>query len=79
MAKFAKFPIATDSSGNQPRLLLVTVDVLDGSEVTFDSCFKEDGIRKSEYGKYYSFNGDGRATEIKNQHTQLIKVITNML
>ena len=36
---------------------------MDGSEVTFDSCFKEDGIRKSEYGKYYSFNGDGRATE----------------
>ena len=58
LAKFAKFPIATDYSNNEPRLLLVTVDVLDGSAVTFDSYVKEDDIRKSEYGEYYSLGSD---------------------
>ena len=70
MAKFAKFPIATDDSNNQPRLLLVTVDVLDGSEVTFDSCVKEDGIRKSEYGKYYSLHTDNNKIFGENQKTR---------
>ena len=60
LASFVKFPIATDSTYNQPRLLLLTVDVLDGSSVTFDSYVKEDGIRKSEYGEYYRIGSDGR-------------------
>lgn len=69
MAKFAKFPITTDTSNNQPRLLLVTVDLLDGSEVTFDSCIKEDGIRKSEYGEYYSLDGEDKIAS-ENQKTR---------
>ena len=52
LEKFAKFPIATRHEDNQPRLLLVSVDVADGVAVTFDSYPKEDGVRKSEYGKY---------------------------
>jgi NTE family protein len=52
--QFAKFPIATNYEENQkqPRLLLVSVDVQDGTTVTFDSYPKSDGLRKSEYGKH---------------------------
>ena len=52
LEKFAKFPIATAHEENQPRLLLVAVDVADGTPVVFDSYAKEDGSRKSEYGRY---------------------------
>ena len=34
---FAQFPIATSFNRNQPRLLLVSVDVQEGAVVTFDS------------------------------------------
>ena len=50
--KYAKFPIATSFENNEPRLLLVSVDVQEGSPVVFDSYVKEDGSRKSEYGDY---------------------------
>lgn len=49
---YASFPIATSSDQNQPRLLLVSVDVLEGAVVTFDSYPKVGGTRKSEYGDY---------------------------
>jgi NTE family protein len=56
LEKFAKFPIATTfnekDSLTQPRLILVSVDVAEGSAVVFDSYEKQDGSRKSEYGKY---------------------------
>ena len=52
LERFAKFPIATSYEENQPRLLLVAVDVADGAPVVFDSYAKEDGSRKSEYGRY---------------------------
>ena len=53
LEKFAKFPISTSLENNEPRLLLVTVDVqLAGYPVVFDSYEKEDGTRKSEYGRY---------------------------
>jgi hypothetical protein len=35
--------------GKQPRLLTVSVDVLEMAAVTFDSYKKEDGSRRSEY------------------------------
>ena len=57
LEKFAKFPIATSHQDNQPRLLLVSVDVADGVSVTFDSYPKEDGSRKTEYGKYMKQDG----------------------
>jgi NTE family protein len=50
--KYAKFPIATSFENDEPRLLLVSVDVQEGSPVVFDSYVKEDGSRKSEYGEY---------------------------
>src|SRR5215831_4674268 len=68
LERFAKFPIATSfnekSSSPQPRLLLVSVDVAEGAAVTFDSYEKEDGSRKSEYGKYIIRNGK----EVANKH-----------
>jgi len=51
LEKFAKFPIATSREVNQPRLLLVAVDVMESIPVVFDSYAKEDGIRKSGYGR----------------------------
>ena len=52
LEKFAKFPIATSYEENEPRLLLVSIDVQDGIAVVFDSYKKEDGTRKTEYGRY---------------------------
>ncbi|MGA7692814.1 MAG: hypothetical protein WCA61_10945, partial [Nitrososphaeraceae archaeon] len=57
LERFAKFPIATTKEGDQPRLLLVAVDVADGIPVTFDSYPKEGGTRKTEYGKFLSHKG----------------------
>jgi NTE family protein len=51
LERFAKFPIATSREENQPRLILVSVDVADGVPVVFDSYAKEDGSRKTEYGR----------------------------
>jgi predicted acylesterase/phospholipase RssA len=48
-------PMATAFHKNnrkEPRLLIFSVDVLEGETVTFDSYPKPDGSRKSEYGKY---------------------------
>ena len=59
LERFAKFPIATSSKLNQPRLLLVSVDVLEGAVVTFDSYPKVGGIRKSEYGEYIKLKENG--------------------
>jgi NTE family protein len=52
LEKFCHFPIATSHEANQPRLILVAVDVADGSPVTFDTYPTEDGSRKTEYGRY---------------------------
>jgi NTE family protein len=61
LEKFAKFPIATSYEKKEPRLLLVAVDVQEGSTVVFDSYEKADGSRKTEYGRYgmeYAHNGN---------------------
>jgi NTE family protein len=52
IGRFADFPIATKLSEKQPRLLVFSVDVLEGQTVAFDSYEKADGVRKSEYGQY---------------------------
>jgi len=61
LERFAKFPITTTfnekDSLTQPRLILVSVDVAEGAPVVFDSYEKEDGSRKSEYGKYIVQDG----------------------
>jgi NTE family protein len=68
LERFAKFPMATTfddkSSLPQPRLLLVSVDVAEGTVVTFDSYETEDGSRKSQYGKYIVRN----AKEVRHKH-----------
>ena len=61
LEKFAKFPIATSYEKKEPRLLLVAVDVQEGSTVVFDSYEKPDGSHKTEYGRYgmeYAHNGN---------------------
>ena len=60
LEKFAKFPIATSSEINQPRLLLVTVDVMASLPVVFDSYVKESGIRESGYGGLIVEKGDNK-------------------
>jgi NTE family protein len=56
LERFAKFPIATsfdeNSSLPQPRLSLMSVDVTEGAAEAFEGYEREDGSRKSEYGKY---------------------------
>ena len=52
-----EFPIATDIKKNEPRLLICAVDALEGEIVVFDSYTKEDGTRKSEFGKYEKDKG----------------------
>ncbi len=52
LEKFAKFPISTSFENDEPRLLLVAVDVQEATAVVFDSYEKEDGTRKTEYGRY---------------------------
>lgn len=56
--KYANFPIATTFSNDndlkstqQPRLLVCSVDVSEGTTVTFDSYPKKDGRRRSTYGR----------------------------
>ena len=58
LERFAKFPIATNQEEDQPRLILVAVDVAEGIPVTFDSYPTEDGSRKTEYGRF--INQDGK-------------------
>ncbi|MBA3749850.1 MAG: patatin-like phospholipase family protein [Nitrosopumilus sp.] len=51
--KYADFPIATNFDKNQPRLIIISVDVLDAATVTFDSYEKpEYGRRESRYRNY---------------------------
>jgi NTE family protein len=65
LERFAKFPIATNQEEDQPRLILVAVDVADGMPVAFDSYPKEDGSRKTEYGRFIS---DGDDKDIGFEH-----------
>jgi NTE family protein len=58
LERFAKFPITTTQEDNQPRLILVAVDIADGIPVTFDSYPKEDGSRKTEYGRFIKQKGN---------------------
>jgi len=62
LEKYATFPIATKFSENQPRLLLVSVDVQEGSVVTFDSYEKAESqnTMESEYGEFIPANKDAK-------------------
>ena len=62
LERFAKFPIATSREDNQPRLLLVTVDVMESLPVVFDSYAKEDGTRESGYGRLIVEKGNNRSS-----------------
>ncbi|HKU82963.1 MAG TPA: patatin-like phospholipase family protein [Candidatus Nitrosocosmicus sp.] len=67
LEKFAKFPISTSFEKGEPRLLLVAVDVQEGSPVIFDSYEKEDGTRKSEYGRYGKLKYPGSEKNAENE------------
>ena len=51
----------------EPRLLLLAVDVQEATPVVFDSYEKEDGTRKTEYGKYGKMKSDGSAKNPENE------------
>lgn len=68
LERYAKFPIATNSDLKQPRLLLVSVDALEGALVTFDSYPKVDGSRKSEYGEEYNKLNDNGNNDNKIEY-----------
>jgi predicted acylesterase/phospholipase RssA len=63
LERFAKFPISTSFEDGEPRLLLVAVDVQEATPVVFDSYEKEDGTRKSEYGKFGKLKSGGSAKD----------------
>ena len=67
LEKFARFPISTSFENGEPRLLLVAVDVQEATPVVFDSYEKEDGTRKSEYGRYGKMKPDGSAKNPENE------------
>jgi hypothetical protein len=64
LEQFARFLISTSIEKDEPRFLLVAVDA---TPVAFDSYEKEDGTRKSEYGKYGRVKSDRSA---KNQDNE---------
>jgi predicted acylesterase/phospholipase RssA len=66
LERFAKFPISTSFENGEPRLLLVAVDVQQATPVVFDSYEKEDGTRKSEYGKYGRMKSGGSPKDSEN-------------
>jgi len=67
LEKFARFPISTSLENDEPRLLLVAVDVQEATPVVFDSYEKEDGTRKSEYGRFGRMKSDGSAKNPENE------------
>jgi predicted acylesterase/phospholipase RssA len=59
IGKYADFPIATNFDKRQPRLLVISVDVLDAATVTFDSYRKPKyGRRESRYRNYHEKSED---------------------
>ncbi len=74
---FAKFPIKTENTKEKkdPRLLLVSVDVQEGTTVTFDSHPKKDGSRKTEYGVFKSQQDENNDDSQKKiyEHKHLIQ------
>ena len=67
LEKYATFPITTNYKENQPRLLLVSVDVQEGSVVTFDSYEKDKSrnTRESVYGEFRPDNKDRKKGHYK--------------
>ncbi|MGB8035022.1 MAG: patatin-like phospholipase family protein [Nitrososphaeraceae archaeon] len=74
LEKFARFPISTSFENGEPRLLLVAVDIQEATPVVFDSYEKEDGTRKSEYGRYGRVKFDDSAN-ISEDHEGFEHVI----
>jgi hypothetical protein len=77
LEKFAKFPIATSFERNEPRLLLVAVDIQEGSRVVFDSYEKGNGIRKPIYGRYGNvkpqIDNSSEAQLVQHDHEHFIR------
>jgi hypothetical protein len=66
---FAKFPIETNADDNEPRLLVISVDIQESATVAFDSYPDKDGSRKSEYGRGESRLGE----DTKEEHRYVIR------
>jgi NTE family protein len=75
LEKFANFPISTSFENNEPRLLLMAVDIQECLPVIFDSYEKEDGTRKSVYGKYYGSEFDEQSKNHNSNNGEFEHVI----
>ena len=75
LEKFANFPISTSFEKKEPRLLLVAVDIQEGVPVVFDSYEKEDGTRKSVYGKYCGAEFDEQTEDDNHENGEFEHVI----
>ena len=75
LEKFAKFPISTSFEKGEPRLLLVAVDVQEAIPVVFDSYEKDDGTRKSEYGRYGRMESSSSDGSAKNQDNETFEYV----
>jgi hypothetical protein len=75
LEKFAKYAISTSFENDEPRLLLVAVDIQEAIPVVFDSYEKEDGTRKSEYGRYgrVKFDGSAKSSENNEEFEHVIR------
>jgi NTE family protein len=51
----------------EPRLLLVAVDIQEAAAVVFDSYEKQDGTRKSEYGRYGRLKSTASTNDYGNE------------
>ena len=70
-----KFPISTSFENNEPRLLLVTVDIQEGIPIVFDNYEKEDGTRKSRYGRYCGVEFNEQAEDDNSKNGEFEHVI----
>ena len=74
--KFAKFPIGTAYEKGEPRLIVVSTDVAEGTTVTFDSYEKGKDLNgKEEIGKsvYYSEESSQEQEEKQRQQPIVIE------
>jgi predicted acylesterase/phospholipase RssA len=66
LAYFVSYPIQTEVTENEPRLLAVSVDVITGQAVTFDSYAT---LERDEYG---NIQRDKNGIPIRSNHTTFI-------
>ena len=77
--KFVKFPIATSYDKGEPRLLVVSTDVAQGTTVAFDSYEKDKDLNGTEIRKtvYGDFTQEGPIVIEYNEGLKIQHVIAS--